>query len=214
MQKQKKNKKNSGAQAWGSVRLGEGFQLTFAKPRIPRLLGAAQVLPAGLSVYPVVNLDVPIQPISFSIVAGAVAGVQGIDPGTIVPSFSTKFAAFREWVLCGLRFEIRLNNVVNTQGVVVAYVDEKTSAAPTAAEALGHPRLDMQVAPLFERKPYIIDWIPRDLNDEAYTQVGTAFSPVYLKVFTNNANFVTGATTTGQVIVTGSLALQFRGYAT
>ena len=212
MQKQKKNK-NARAQAWGSVRLGSGFELTFAKPRIPRLLGAAEVLGNSLSVYPTVNLDIAIKPQQFSIAAGAVTGAIGFDPATIVNGYNTRFQAFREWVVLGANLEIRLNNVANTQGYILAYLDEKSSAAPTAAEATQRPRLDMTCGPLFERKPYRLQWTPRDLTDESYTPFGTSFSPCYLKVFASNADTFTGATTTGQIIVTGSLALQFRGYA-
>jgi hypothetical protein len=147
-----------------------------------------------------------------AIVAGAAATAIGLDL-TRVQDWTTRFATlFKEYAIVGARLEIRPQNIANTAGIIAAYLDEQSGAAPTAVEALHRPRLDMTAGPLFVPKAYHIDWTPLDLLDLDFVDVATTFSPVWLKIFTNVANFGTLATTTGEVLVTGTLALEFRGY--
>ncbi len=185
--------------------------MSFPKPRLPQLVGAAETLPAQLSVYPTINIDLPISYQQATIAAGAVAAVFNISD-TIIASFPTRFVGFREFLILGARFELRLNNVANTAGYVLAYIDEKSAGVPTGTEATSRPRLDMICGPLFDRKPYRLDWMPRDYLDLQYTTVGTSQTPAYLKVFGSTATGLV-AGTTGEVIISGSLAIQFRGLA-
>ena len=206
-------KKNSKAPPpWGQIVLG-GFRAEFPKPRIPRLLGAAQNLGNNLSVYPNgVQLDVPMTQQFLTIVAGALAGVIPIDL-TVVSAFAARFGVvFKEYAIVGCKLELRPNNMAVTSGMTGAYLDENSGAVPTAGTTQNVPRLDMMNAPLFDTKPYLMTWTPRDILDLDYVPISTTFTPVYLKLFTNSANFGTQATTTGQWIITGSIAFTFRGY--
>jgi hypothetical protein len=211
MQKKNKSKKKSPA-PWGQITLG-GFRAEFPRPRIPRLLGAAQNLGNAISVYPNgLELDVPILQQFLTIVAGALAGVIPIDT-TIINAFGARFGAvFKEYAIVGAKLELRPNNMAVTSGMTGAYLDENSNAAPTAGTTANVPRLDLLNAPLFDVKPYLLTWTPRDLLDLDYVPVATNFTPVWLKLFTDQANFGSQATTTGQWVVTGSLAFQFRGY--
>jgi hypothetical protein len=147
-----------------------------------------------------------------SIAAGAVAAVFPLDL-TLVNGFATRFASlFREYAIVGASIEIRLNNTAVTAGIIEAFIDEETNAAPTANDAANRPRLDMTVGPIFEPRAYRMKWKPRDILDLDYVATGTTFTPAWLKVFGSVANTFTTATTTGQVIVTGTLAFCFRGY--
>lgn len=196
---------------WGQIRLGS-FKAEFPQPRLPRILGADRHLGVGTSVYPVVKLDVPIIQQNLSIAAGALASVVPIDT-TVIQNWVSRFQTlFREYAICGARLEIRMNNVVINSGLVCAYLDEQTSGAPTAAEAEGRGRLDILCAQQFQPGSYTIDWKPRDILDLDYTNVGTVFTPVWLKLFASNAATGTQATTTGQVVITGTVAFTFRGY--
>jgi len=210
MQKQKK-KATKKAGPWGQIQLG-GFRAEFPQPRIPRLLGSDRDLTNRNSVYPTVLLDVPITPQSGNIVAGAIASSVALDT-TIIPAWATRFQTlFREYAICGASLEIRLNNVSTTSGLVLAWMEESSSAAPVFADGVDKPRVDMTCGPLFVPRAYHIKWSPRDILDLDYSAVSTNFTPAWLKVFCNVANTFTAAGTTGQVLITGTLALTFRGY--
>ncbi len=197
---------------WGSIRLG-GFSAQFPQPRIPRLLGSDRDLPAGNSVYPKVRIDVPIAPQVATLVSGAVAAVVALDT-SLIANWSTRFASlFKEYAIVGAALELRPNNIAVTAGIVAAFLDEKSNAAPSQADMQDRPKLDMTCGPLFVPRAYRIKWMPGDLLDLDYTSSATNYTPVWLKIFSSVAATYTTATTTGQILVTGTLALEFRGYA-
>jgi hypothetical protein len=212
MQKSRKKDKKKGGDSWADIRLG-GFRAQFPKPRLPRLLGAVTNLPAGVSVYPHVKLDVPIVQQTFLIVAGALAASMPIDV-TLIQAFATRFATlFREYAVVGLTVEVQCNNIATTSGRAAIFIDETTAGAPTAAQALGRPRLDLAVGPLFTPNAPKVSWVPQDIVDLDYFSTSApGTSTAWLKIYTDVANFGTQAATTGQIIVTGALALEYRGY--
>ena len=196
---------------WGEIRLG-GFEASFPRPRLPFRLGADTSLSSRLSVYPRLSLDIPISQQTVAIAAGSLSAVIPMDV-TTVRNWSSRFAAiFREYAIVGARLEVRCQNVSPAAGLVAAYIEEQSAVAPTANEAADRPRLDMVAGPLTVPRAYRINWKPQDLLDLDFIPVGTTFTPAWLKLFTNTADFGTTAGTTGQVIVTGSLAMEFRGY--
>jgi len=206
-----KNNGNGGGGQWGNIVLG-GFKASFPQPRLPWRLGADTQLPQALSVYPNLALDVPIIPALATIAAGATALSLPLDL-TQVFNFALRFATlFREYAIVGARLEIRPQNVSPAGGIIAAFLDEQSAAAPTGPDAVNRPRLDMTAAPLTVPKAYHIDWKPRDILDLDYVSTATTFTPVWLKIYTDTANFFAPAAMTGQVIVTGTLAFQFRGY--
>lgn len=207
----KNQKQNKGRnEPWGQIRLG-GFRAEFPQPRLPGLIGSDRNLSSKNSVYPTVNLDVPITPTKASLVAGAVAASIALDT-TVMSLFGKLGAAFREYAIVGARLEIRPNNFAVTAGIAKAYLDETSSAVPTASDAKDRPCVDMLCAPIFQPGGYHVMWTPRDLLDLDYVSTGTNFTPVYLKIFASVADTFTQATTTGDFIVTGAIALTFRGY--
>ena len=216
MPRKNKNKKNAqkgntASSPWGVVRLG-GFRAEFPQPRLPFRLGADERLPQGLSVYPRVKMDVPIVTRIASIAAGTVSAVFPLDT-TAVQAFSTRFASlFREYAIVGARLELRVQNASPASGIIAAYLDEQSGAAGGGAEALARPRLDMVVGPLTVPKSYHLDWTPRDILDLDYVSTATNFTPVWLKIYGDPTSFGINASTTGSVLVTGSLAFEFRGY--
>jgi hypothetical protein len=212
MPKGNKHKKQERAAKWGEVRLGS-FEMSFPKPRLPRIIGAAERLSARNSVYPNVRLDVPINPQLATISAGVLSGNTPLDT-TIIDGFSTRFATlFNEYAIVGARLEIRPNGIVNGGGLCLGYIDEESAAAPTASAALNRPHLDMQVATLTDVHVYRVDWKPRDYLDLDFTSTGVNFTPAWFKMICTIANTYTSSSTTGQFLVTGSLAFEFRGYA-
>jgi len=211
--KGKRGKKNNGGGngQWGSIQLG-GFRAQFPQPRLPFRLGADTKLPTVLSVYPRVRLDVPIITMFAALASGAMAATFGLDISRI-QGWSSRFATlFREYAIVGARLEIRPQNVSPASGLIAAFLDEESGAAPISTDALNRPRLDMIAGPITVPKAYHLDWKPADILDLDYVAVATVFTPVWVKLYTDNANFGTSVGMTGQVLITGTLAFEFRGY--
>jgi len=190
---------------WGS---------TFSMPvgRIPITLGADRQLTARTSVYPTVNLDVPVLVTRYSLSAGAAAQVYPIDI-TRINAFGTRFASlFDEYCIVGVKLEVRLDNVTNPQGILIAFLDEKSSALPTAAVAQAAARLDMILSNTESPSRYSIEWKPRDYTDLSYSDTSTTIAPVNLKFYASNADTGTGASTSAGIMITGTFAFTFRGY--
>jgi len=211
MNRKNQSKKQTPKSPWGQIRLGS-FRAEFPQPRIPRLLGAAVRLPSGISVYPSVNLDVPIIPLAVNVAAGALAAVNPMDT-TAMNAFAARFGVvFNEYAIVGANLEVRVTDVTNPAGIAAVFLDEESNATPTSAQALNRPRLDILLNQQTTPQPYRISWVPRDLLDLDYVPTGTNFTPVFLKTFASSATGTTGSTT-AQILITGSLALCFRGYA-
>lgn len=179
--------------------------------RLPVTLGSDRKLSAGLTVYPRVNLDVPVIFTRTAVAAGATTSVYNIDISK-VDSFATRFASlFDEYCIVGAKLEIRLNNIVVPQGFVCAYVDEKSSAVATLSAAQSAGRLDMVVG-VESPSRYDISWVPGDFTDLSYSDTGTTTTPAYIKFFASNAGTGTNAATTFDIMITGTFAFTFRGY--
>lgn len=190
-----------------------GFRLSFPIPRLPRILGSASKLSAASTIYPaMVQLDVPISVVAFSVATGALASNYSISTGSIA-AFATRFASlFREYCIVGCRFEVRISVTANASGILAVWIDEDSNATPTAAQAANRARLDVGLVANPVDRVYRIDWKPLDYLDLDWTDGGTNTTPAFLKLYTDVANFGTTATTTAQVLVTGTVALCFRGY--
>ncbi len=190
-----------------------GFRLDFPIPRLPKWLGTPNLSQAN-SVYPRVDLDIPIVISSQAVAAGAIAISSNIDTSN-VPSWSTRFGAtFKEFAIVGARFELRVTSSTNGQGVVLAYIDENSNAAPTST-ALNYPHAEI---PLVSNSVdstgsiHRVEWVARSYADLTWDAIGTSGIVGYLKLFASNAATGTGATTTANILVSGVFAVCFRGY--
>ncbi len=86
---------------------GSRLRIDMPVPRLPRWLGTPN-LRSSNSVYPRVDLDIPITLVTFNVSGGALTGVANIDNG-LIPSFSTRFGSlFKEFAIVGARFELRI----------------------------------------------------------------------------------------------------------
>ena len=192
-----------------------GTQLGIPIGRLPIRLGSDQSLSSKHSVYPQVNLDVPINLQTFNIAAGSAATALQINFG--MANNRTAFQnLFDEYCLVGARLEIRLSvqSAATTYGGFIAVaMDEKDNTAPTAT-ILNAPHLDVAANPMESPNHYYIDWQARDLIDLQWTQTGTTVTPVNLKMFCTPAGTATNSSFAGQLIITGTLAFCFRGYFT
>ncbi len=189
------------------------FRLDFPIPRLPRWIGTPN-LRAGLSVYPYVLLDVPMQLSTSAVVGGTLASVVTID-NTLITNFATRFGSlFQEFAIVGARFEIRVTAVTTPQGMVLAYIDENSNSAPTANPAAARPHAEIplvQSAVDSTGSVHIVEWMAHSYADLTWDAVSTSGLVAYLKLFASSATG-TSASTAAQITVSGALALSFRGY--
>lgn len=182
------------------------------KPRLPRSLGSPNLSVTG-TLYPRVDLDMPIALVNTGVVAGSMAVVDNID-STLIPNFSTRFGStFKEFAIVGVVYEVRINQAANSSGSILAYIDEDTAGAPTAS-SLNYPHA---VIPIVNTavdstgSVHKIKWTNKNYLDLEWLSVTSVAAVGYLKLF---AGAVTGtiAGTTATVLVSGSVAVCFRGY--
>lgn len=221
IKKNHKNNKRSGtATAKGSnpseVFIGyrDGFHLRFPTPRLPRILGNLNSLSSTNSVYPAcLSIDMPITPQNATVTSGAASGVFNIGLSALIGStrFAKWAAVFREYCLVGLRLELSLTSTTNGQGFVVWSIDESSNTSP-GTEVLSQPHLELPLAPTVNGKNRVfLNWQPKDYEDLEWTNTGTGVNTAYFKCFASTANTFTGATTSANMMITGTVAVCFRG---
>jgi hypothetical protein len=213
-----KTKKKSGSSSSGKPKMlyikgPWGSQIGLPLGRLPVVLGSDKELSPNRTVYPVLrSLSAPIIPFQTVVTAGAVAQVLTINPQSLIKNFASRFGAlFDEYCTVGLDLEFRVVTVGVPQGSVKVILDEKNAAAPTNA-VLDQPSLDMVLTTTESPSRYHLKWKAQDYNDLVWTSTTVTFTPCYVKLFASNADTLTGATTTANIAVTGSLAMDFRGY--
>lgn len=198
-----------------NVRGPGGFSLNFPIPRLPRLLGAGNMLSSGNSVYPRVDLDLPTVILSQAVSAGALAAVVNLDPSTLIPNWASRVSnLFREYCIVGARFEISLVSSANAAGCVIAFMDETLSTAPNAGSVFT-PHLEVPISAYPDASVIqVLDYKPSgSYTDLNWVPTSSVTVKQWLKFFASTANTATGGTTTANLLVRGTLALAFRGYA-
>ncbi len=179
--------------------------------RVPRSL-AYSGMKASDSIYPYVELDVPITPFTVNITSGAIA--QSTDIGTgLIPNFSSRFSnLFNEYAIVGFRLEQRVVSATNASGFTVTAIDEENSANPTASILqLPHVEVPLVLGTDAMGTLHEIAWIARDYIDLSWTPTGTAHTVAYVKNFASSLNTFAAGSSSG--FMSGSLALCFRGFA-
>jgi len=214
MPKGRKGKKKHGGASADTITVRAGrFKLDMPMPRLPKWIGTPN-LGANVSVYPRLNLDVPIAVGVVSVAAGAVAVVSNID-SSLIPNFATRFGAtFKEFAIVGARFELRVVNTANAAGMVLTYIDENSNAAPTAT-AINYPHAEIPLTSTSaddRGSLHRVEWVARSYADLTWDAIGTSGIVGYLKTFASNAITGTGATTTATIMLTGAYSLCFRGF--
>lgn len=220
MQRQKKNrsKKSSNNNRGDLLRVTAGrFLLEMPRPRLPAWIGTPN-LSSAVSVYPRINLDVPIATTNESLASGLLATVINID-STLIPNFATRFGAtFKEFAIVGARFEIRLTDATSPQGLVLAFIDEVSNAAPTSASVdYAHAEIPLTGSQVDSTGSlHRVEWVAKSYADLTWDPIGTSGVVAYLKMWASSTAGVgyTGTTTTtdATMMVSGAYAICFRGY--
>jgi len=174
-------------------------------------------------VYPLlVYLDLPLKPgqLNFNLAAGAVAQAKAIDCTVVVVNWSTRFqVVFSEYALVGVRM-IQRNGSRGAGsadgGTTAFYLDETSSAAPTAAQAGAHPRVELVNTGVEggSRQIAKFAWVANSYQDLTWSDTAVSTTPIYLKVFSDAANFGTPAACTQSWLGDGTVRVAFRGLRT
>jgi len=182
---------------------------------VPRVVGGSDHLTAKQSISPVVvQIDMPIIPQVIALVSGTIAANDGMTPPGLINAWATRIKTlFAEYRLLGCKLLIRQINTPNStaSGVTAFYLDEKNGNAPSAATTLDHPRVEIPNSPVTSNKVSSLSWVANDLLDEDWTDCAANITPVFLKTYSDLANFATSNTTVTEFLITGSFRLQFRG---
>ncbi len=191
--------------------LCEKFFSLLPQPRLPSWVGSNDRLNARESAYPdMVKLDCPITIQKQSIVAGALGANFNVS-SSLINNFATRFGAlFNEYAIVGARLELRVTNVVNPAGLYIVSLDEISSSVPTTT-ILDQPHIEKLITAAEDPSAAIIEWKAHDFFDETWTAVGSNPVPFTLKFYASSSTGTT-VTTTADILVSGALAMCFRGY--
>lgn len=212
--KGKRKGKGSGGGRMVNVSGPGGFRLAFPIPRLPSWLGAADRLSANAAIYPRVDLDVPVVPLTVAVTAGAAAQVINVDVSTLISAFGSRFAnTFREYCVVGLVIEITLTTVTAASGLVLVFVDETLATAPGAG-SLYTPHLEVPLVANPTGRCQILKYKPSgSYTDLQWTPCSAPVVRQWIKFYANTATTGTGGTTNASIMVRGTIAMAFRGYA-
>lgn len=217
--KKKSSSKHNNSKPQNGLHISNGrIQLNVPIPRIPRLIGSLHRLSSSNSVYPhCLPLDVPLTGEKYAGLSGAIA--QSIAIGiTRFSRYANFLLCFREWAIVGAKLEITVADNFRTGGTAplgwaVITLDEKSSSAPTFNESSAMPHCELMLnSTNGQMRSCIVTWKPQDFLDlEWQSSSSTAFTPIYCKIFSSPASTYTASDQTTGYIVTGSIALCFRG---
>lgn len=202
-------KKNKSHKQSKSMNRGAGN----ARGTLPVANAAVTTLTVAASVSPIHTFDLPFTPIQIAVASGSLASSVPLT-STSVPNFSTRFQnLFQEYRLIGIRMVIKqITTPINTSaGVSAFFVDEKNNSTPTASQALDRPRVEIPNILDTSARKYGINWTAHDLTDLDWSQISATPTPLYLKSYSDTANFMSTATTNTTFALSGTMRFQFRG---
>ncbi len=109
--------------------------------------------------------------------------------------------------------EITLTGTTSGQGAVVVFIDETLGTTPNAG-SLYVPHVEVPLVTYAADRVKLIDYKPSgSYTDLEWTPCSAPVTRQWLKFFASQAATGTGASTAANVLVRGTLALCFRGYA-
>ncbi len=197
-----------------NAQLSNMSTLAIPKASLPKWVGSATDLTVASSVEPrALYIDIPTFPVQYQQVVGTIAATTNVNPATLIYNWATKFAqTFKEYCVVGACFELRFINVsAQPQGFVLVALDEESGAAPTFATVQALPHLEVLCSNTENPTKHLIQWIPQDIEDLDWIPTSAPVAPCYIKAFADPATTYTSAAGQGQLFLTGSLRVAFRG---
>jgi hypothetical protein len=147
--------------------------------------------------------------VSTTVTTGVIANTYQMSTAGI-ESFAARFGStFDEYRI--LRVDVRVRPVNAASGVSAMFFDEKSTSAPTLADA-GEKTLSLfPNTNSAQRTQIMMRWRARDLLDLQYTAIGASATPVTFKIYTDTANFGAPAAVTPVWLVEPLFHFEFRG---
>jgi hypothetical protein len=163
---------------------------------------------------PRVRLTLPgvLGTLSTTVTTGVIAQNDVVSTSQIL-NFASRFGnTFDEYRIVGAT--VRVRAVGPNSGILRCWFDEKSGSAPTQADAVERIGQSTVLNSADPKSCFQMKWTARDLLDLQYTAIGTSSSPVYFKIYTDNADF--GAPIAATVVVFREIDLhvEFRGLKT
>lgn len=145
-----------------------------------------------------------------TVTTGVISIPKVIDPTSDIVAWSTRFGTtFDEYRVVRAVLHIRTFSSINP-GVIVTWVDENTTSAPTATEALEFQGTKVFPASQVE-KDHTFTWTPHSTEDQEYLPLATVPSSATFKIYTNSGNFGASAVATPYFSYRNMYTIQFRG---
>lgn len=142
------------------------------------------------------------------VTTGVIATVYSINTSQI-QAFSTRFGStFDEFRIVQANLRLSLFSSTNA-GLILVFIDENSSAAPTVAEA--RERSQRTISASAVDRNLTLNWIAADPADLLYTPIANSFTPASFKMYTDNANFGSSIVATDYFEITCQFRVQFRG---
>lgn len=160
------------------------------------------------------SIIVPQFPVVYSttVATGVISAALAVDPVTLSYGWATRFGAlYEEFRIVKCKAVINFFSSTNP-GQINFWWDEVANTAPTVAAAA--ERTVLRLAAGSNQSRHVISWTPSDLKDLQYSPVGTSVNPVYLKIYTDNANYGATAVATQYMTIQLLATIQFRGLHT
>lgn len=160
---------------------------------------------------------------TINVASGALASVTSIGAvPSLVRDWANKWqTVFEEYRLLGLRAIVRLVSGTTTafpvppQGVAAIWLDEQNSGAPSSADSRSERHAELSLGPsimsVADQSICELSWTPHDLADMAWSPTSGATNPLYLKVFTNVADWGTRSDQSNRIQIEVAYRVLFRG---
>lgn len=144
-----------------------------------------------------------------TVTTGVISSAVAISTAQIT-SFATRFGStFDEYRILGANIQIRPLTV--STGVTRFWFNEKSATAPAANDSFERTGITLDNTNANSKSNTTMTWRARDLLDLQYTPIGTASTPAYFDVYTNNGNWGAPVTATALWIYDMELLIEFRG---
>jgi len=157
------------------------------------------------------QIDIPCTPtlLATTVTTGLIASVITVSKA-LVEAFATRFGAtWDEYRIVRAHFTYRMMSSINP-GLIQVWFDEQSNVTPSLAGSQSRFVKSWNASAVDE--DLSITWVPSDLGDLVYTAIGSTSTPVYLKTYTDNANYGAQNTVVNYVLVVPKLTFQFRGF--
>lgn len=144
-----------------------------------------------------------------TVTTGVIASAISIS-GASVQNFPTRFGStFDEFRL--LKAVVRIRPLATASGLTRFWFDEKSSSVPAANEAEERYTKSLVNTQNNSQSCCSMTWQARDLLDLEFVAIGSSFTPLYFKTYTDVANLGGPQAATALWIIEPMITLEFRG---